>query len=54
MSDTDNQPAPRLFTPAECQALGRCPECQCHPEKQGHAMTCPTRWTWRSKQGRTK
>lgn len=29
------------FPRAECVRRGRCPDCGCHVEKQGHKPECP-------------
>ncbi|AVP42391.1 hypothetical protein SEA_MISHA28_83 [Mycobacterium phage Misha28] len=33
------------FSRAELIRRGRCPDCGCHPDKQGHKPDCPTRET---------
>lgn len=43
---------PRMFTPAEAAALGRCALCEHHPPTQGHHYTCPAWPVWHLASGK--
>ncbi|WP_040769145.1 hypothetical protein [Tsukamurella sp. 1534] len=43
---------PRLWTPEEAAALGRCVICEHHPPTQGHDYRCPAYPVWHLASGK--